>query len=192
MKFSTYCVVLSTHAQIWTSDVLLWLFFATCSPLSVSLIHRVPFLKLSHVYWLIKQWTEKCRSRTTIKKKKTGPQVPQVTFCSHFISNIFFLSLSGFYYFFDQKKIYFVWPYFSLSRVNYSQSSAYNAILLFLINISPIIILNYLDFRACSCIYDWLGNLIAEHLSVRLLVLLCLFSVSRVWLTWLCTYIHHT
>ena len=71
MKFSTHCVVLSTHAQIWTSDVLLWLSFTTCSPLTVSLIHRVPFLKLSHVYWLIKQWAEKCRSLTTIKK--TGP-----------------------------------------------------------------------------------------------------------------------
>ena len=32
-KFSTHCVVLSTCAQIWTGDVLLWLFFATCSTL---------------------------------------------------------------------------------------------------------------------------------------------------------------
>ena len=27
MKFSTHCVALSTHAQIWTDDVLLCFFF---------------------------------------------------------------------------------------------------------------------------------------------------------------------
>ena len=34
-KFSTHCVALSTRAQIWTGDVLLWLFFATCSALGL-------------------------------------------------------------------------------------------------------------------------------------------------------------
>ena len=57
--YTVYCVTLSTRAQqrekkrkkaqIWTSDVLLWLFFATCAPMTVPLIHRVPFLKLSRV-----------------------------------------------------------------------------------------------------------------------------------------------
>ena len=32
-KFFTHCVALSTRAQICTGDVLLWLFFATCSVL---------------------------------------------------------------------------------------------------------------------------------------------------------------
>ena len=32
-KFSTRCVALSTRAQIWTGNVLFWLFFATCSVL---------------------------------------------------------------------------------------------------------------------------------------------------------------
>ena len=31
--FATHCVSLSTRAQIWTGDVLVWLFFATCSAL---------------------------------------------------------------------------------------------------------------------------------------------------------------
>jgi len=39
-KFSTHenfphTVALSTRAQIWTGDVLLWLFFATCSALGL-------------------------------------------------------------------------------------------------------------------------------------------------------------
>ena len=47
-KLSTHCVALSTCSQIWTGDVLLWLFFATCSvlgpqnpPISMLAVPRV-------------------------------------------------------------------------------------------------------------------------------------------------------
>ena len=41
-KFSTHCVALSTRAQIWTDDVLLWLFFKTSVPLTNVLDTKSP------------------------------------------------------------------------------------------------------------------------------------------------------
>ena len=50
-KFSA-CVALSTCVQNQTGNILLWLFFTTQAPRTVSLIHRIPVLKLSNVLWL--------------------------------------------------------------------------------------------------------------------------------------------
>ena len=48
-KISTHTAALSTHAKIRTGDILLLLFLATCALLTVPLIHKAPFLKLSHI-----------------------------------------------------------------------------------------------------------------------------------------------
>ena len=50
-KFSTHCVALSTCVQIWTGDVLLWLFFATCSALGLqgALSQAVPRVRAEEV-----------------------------------------------------------------------------------------------------------------------------------------------
>ena len=44
-----HSVALSKHAQIWTGDVLLWLFFATCASNDSVLDTQGSFLKLSCV-----------------------------------------------------------------------------------------------------------------------------------------------
>ena len=79
MKFSTHCVALSTRAQIWTGGVL---FFATCTPLTVSLIHRVSFLKLSRV-WGLRKWTEECGSTTNKDRVSTCTSVEEPLHSHH-------------------------------------------------------------------------------------------------------------
>ena len=63
MKFSTHKIFhhhFSAVLHIWTSDVLSWLFFATCASLTVPLVYRDPILKLSCMSYL-RKWTEKWR-----------------------------------------------------------------------------------------------------------------------------------
>ena len=71
MKFSTHCVVLPTRGQVWISNILLCLFFATCATLRVSSILRAPFLKLSCVWW-VKKWADKY-TKQKHDQQKTGP-----------------------------------------------------------------------------------------------------------------------
>lgn len=52
---------------------LLWLFFTTCTPLTVPLIHRVPLLKLSHMWWL-KKWTQKAGAQPTENRASISHQ----------------------------------------------------------------------------------------------------------------------
>ena len=42
MKFSTHCVMVSKRAQIWTGDVLLWLFFCYLCPIDSVLDTQCP------------------------------------------------------------------------------------------------------------------------------------------------------
>ena len=77
-KFSTYTAALST-CNLWTSDILLWPFFTICSPLTVTLIHRVAFLidKLSCMWWLSK-CTEKWKMQKHVQKRGPIPLVHQM------------------------------------------------------------------------------------------------------------------